>query len=150
LCVDPASGVKPANPKWLETNLPCRSACPVGTHAGGYVSLIARGHYEEAYLIARGPNPLASLCGRICGAPCEAACRRQFVDGEPISIRALKRFVTEQFGVESQASFDDVQAIVERPRPAVSEGNRVAVVGAGPAGLACAHDLRLMGHDVVV
>lgn len=149
-CIDPASGVRPVNPKWLETNLPCRSACPVGTHAGGYVSLISRGHYKEAYELARRPNPFASICGRICAHPCEAACRRQFVDGKPISIRALKRFVTERFGVESRASFDDVAAIVERPRPAVADGKRVAVVGAGPAGLSCAHDLTLMGHSAVV
>jgi hypothetical protein len=54
----------------------CQVACPVHTDARGYVRAIAAGHYEEAYLIARGPNPFASICGRICGAPCEAACRR--------------------------------------------------------------------------
>jgi len=146
---DPASGLCPTSPAWLETNLPCRSACPVGTHAGGYVALIARGHYREAYQIARRPNPFASICGRICAHPCEAACRRQFVD-EPISIRALKRFVTERYGVESQSSFEDIRKIVDQPRPRLDEGGRVAVVGAGPAGLACAHDLTLMGHRVTV
>ena len=73
---------------------------PVHTDARGYVRAIAEGNYEKAYLIARGPNPLASICGRICAAPCEAACRRADLD-EAISIRALKRFVTEKFGVES-------------------------------------------------
>ena len=79
---------------------PCHAACPVGTDARGYIRAIARGDFEAAYLIARGPNPLASICGRVCGAPCEAACRRSAID-QAVSIRALKRFVTERFGPES-------------------------------------------------
>lgn len=146
---DPVPGLKPTNAHWLQTNLPCQSACPVGTHAGGYVSLIAQGHYREAFLLARRPNPFASICGRVCAHPCEAACRRQSVDA-PISIRALKRFVTERYGVESSASPDEILQVVDRPRPALDQGHRVGVVGAGPAGLACAHDLALMGHQVIV
>ena len=87
----------------------CQVACPVHTDARGYVRAIAAGRFKEAYLIARGPNPLASICGRICGAPCEAACRRgkaprvdadgRFVaEDRPIAIRALKRFACEQAG----------------------------------------------------
>ena len=57
----------------------CQRACPVHTDARGYVRAIAEGRFDEAYLIARGPNPFASICGRICGAPCEAACRRGHV-----------------------------------------------------------------------
>ena len=149
LSSDAVSGLRPANRRWLETNLPCRSACPVGTHAGGYVSLVAQGKFREAYLLARRPNPFASVCGRICAHPCEAACRRQHIDA-PVSIRALKRFVTERFGVESTATHDEVLEAVERPRPATDAAGKVAVVGAGPAGLACSHDLALMGHAVVV
>src|SRR5512134_256294 len=85
---------------WRE-QIKCQHACPVHTDARGYVRAIAEGDYERAYLIARGPNPLASLCGRICGAPCEATCRRGTID-QPIAIRALKRFVCEQFGVEAR------------------------------------------------
>ena len=59
----------------------CQAACPVNTDARGYVRAIAEGNDELAYLIARGPNPLASICGRVCGAPCEAACRRGLVIG---------------------------------------------------------------------
>ena len=81
--------------EWLESNFPCMQACPVHTQAGRYVSLIAQGRYEEAYRYARTPNPFASICGRVCGHPCEPACRRGQFD-LPISIRALKRFVTEQ------------------------------------------------------
>jgi NADPH-dependent glutamate synthase beta subunit-like oxidoreductase len=121
----------------------------VGTHAGGYVSLISTGRFREAYLLARRPNPFASICGRICAHPCESACRRQHIDA-PVSIRALKRFVTDRFGVESGASRDEILEAVERPRPKTDKGRRVAVVGAGPAGLSCAHDLALMGHHPVV
>lgn len=143
------SGVKPVSPPWLHANLPCRAACPVGTHAGGYVSLIAAGRYREAYLLARRPNPFASVCGRICAHPCEAACRRQHIDA-PVSIRPLKRFINERHGVESEADFASIRAAVEVPRPPVEAGRRVAIIGAGPAGLACAHDLALMGHHPVV
>ncbi len=145
----PASGVKPVSPPWLLSNLPCRAACPVGTHAGGYVSLVAAGRYREAYRLARRPNPFASVCGRICAHPCEAACRRQHLDA-PVAIRPLKRFVNERFGVESEADFEAIRAHVEVPRPPVLDGGRVAIIGAGPAGLACAHDLALMGHHAVV
>ncbi len=81
--------------------VPCQTACPVLTDAGRYVQLIAEGDLREAYLTARSPNPFASICGRVCAAPCEDRCRRGKFDA-PVSIRALKRFVTERFGVESR------------------------------------------------
>lgn len=142
-------GRDPQDVRYFETNFPCRAACPVNTNAGGYVSLIAQGRDKEAYLLARAPNPLASICGRICAHPCEAACRRGQID-QPIAIRAMKRFVTERFGVESPASFEEILQVVERPRPPAARPGRVAVLGAGPAGLACAHDLALMGHRVTI
>ncbi len=148
----------------------CQYACPVNTDARGYVRAIAGGDFESAYLIARGPNPLASICGRVCGAPCEAACRRGSVD-QPVAIRALKRFVTERFGAESFtretlrpiellkrvlgqrgrrdcSGREELGALVrslsgfESPR---SGGDPVAIIGSGPAGLAAAHDLALLG-----
>ena len=88
---------------WLERNFPCKWACPVHTEAGKYVALIAEGRFREAYAVARGPNPLASICGRVCGAPCETACRRGELD-KPIAIRALKRFVCDRFGPEARAA----------------------------------------------
>jgi NADPH-dependent glutamate synthase beta subunit-like oxidoreductase/ferredoxin len=139
----------PLDLDYLKSNFPCRAACPVGTNAGGYVSLIARGLYAEAYALARRPNPFASVCGRICAHPCEAACRRGALDA-PIQIRGLKRVLTERLGVESQRSFSDILAIVERPRAPAPRRGRAAILGAGPAGLACAHDLALMGHDAVI
>jgi formate dehydrogenase beta subunit len=133
--------------EWLERNFPCKWACPVHTEAGKYVSMIAQGRYREAYAVARRPNPLASICGRICAAPCEGVCRRGEIDA-PISIRALKRFVTERFGVESMIDLSVLAEIYghrEKRHP-----ERVAVIGSGPAGLACAHDLALMGYPVTI
>src|SRR5512135_2640483 len=80
--------------------IPCRTGCPVRTNAGGYVRAIAEGDTERGYRIARAPNPLASICGRICAHPCETKCRRGVID-QPISIRALKRTLTERHGVEN-------------------------------------------------
>lgn len=133
--------------QWLWDNEPCRAACPVHTDAGGYVTAIAEGRYRDAYLIARRPNPFASICGRVCAAPCERACRRGTVDA-PIAIRALKRFVTDQFGVESfEASA--VWHEAHGPVPLAS-GPSIGVIGGGPAGLSAAYELRLAGHPVTV
>lgn len=144
----------------------CQFACPVGTDARGYVNAIAQGEYELAYRIARESNPLASICGRVCNAPCEAACRRGSIDA-PVAIRALKRFVTERYGQETAwnpplwpfggRTMHDRAALHRlgqktRGLP-LSKGHsngRVAIVGAGPAGLACAHDLALLGHKVTI
>ena len=119
-------------------------ACPVHTQAGRYVSLIAEGRYEEAYRYARMPNPFASICGRVCGHPCETACRRGQFDA-PISIRALKRFVTERHGPESR---NPIESFPEKP--ASTHAEKVAVIGSGPAGLSAAHDLALLGYPVTV
>ena len=156
-------------------------ACPVRTDARGYVRAIAEGRFEEAYLIARGPNPFASICGRICGAPCEAACRRghtprvdedgRFVGPDlPVAIRALKRFACEFAGPESRSLEDVLRSARSAPPPAVAHaeemaallkatldpsirkgnGEPIAVIGAGPAGLSAAHDLALLGFRPVV
>jgi NADPH-dependent glutamate synthase beta subunit-like oxidoreductase/ferredoxin len=129
---------------FYDFNIPCLAACPVHTNAGAYVAAIADGDDEFAYLTARLPNPFASVCGRVCAAPCEDACRRGKID-EPIAIRALKRFVTEKYGVESVNK--NIWRAVD-PHAAPSRGKRVAVVGGGPASLACAHDLMLQGYEV--
>jgi formate dehydrogenase beta subunit len=150
---------------WFRANVPCLEACPVKTDAGRYVQLIAEGRFAEAYRVARAPNPIASICGRTCGAPCEDACRRGKIDA-PVAIRPLKRFVTENYGPESlsattleevlrggmgggSTSVGHGESLLERQR-ARGGGRKVAVVGAGPAGLACAHDLALVGHRVTV
>jgi NADPH-dependent glutamate synthase beta subunit-like oxidoreductase len=167
--------------KYQQALISCQAACPVHTDARGYIRAIAAGRFEEAYLIARGPNPFASICGRICGAPCEAACRRGKVprvddDGyfvaqdRPIAIRALKRFACDLYGPEARPPTD----VLHRIRNYVPEvawdaeemasllhagirasiqkapGQRVAIIGAGPAGLSAAHDLALLGFRPVV
>jgi NADPH-dependent glutamate synthase beta subunit-like oxidoreductase len=147
----------------------------VRTDGRAYVNAIARGEYERAYLIARETNPFASTCGWVCGAPCEAACRRGKIDA-PIAIRALKRFVNDRYGVYLGESGETPEAMAwpgyVGPTDAFDLGNthfptsrsgliasrergdrtgkRVAIVGAGPAGLSCAHDLTLLGHAVVL
>ncbi len=127
--------------EYYDENIPCLAACPVHTNAGMYVAAIADGLDELAYRTARLPNPFASVCGRVCAAPCEDACRRGEID-RPIAIRALKRFVTEQYGSESGSPIIDP--------PAVERDTKVAIVGGGPAGMAAAHDLRRNGHQVTV
>src|SRR5579864_2187109 len=125
---------------WLNTNFPCMMACPAHTNAGRYVGLIAEGRFEDAYKIARDPNPLASICGRVCAHPCETACRRGEID-KPISIRALKRFLTERYGAESRQPLEIRRAAARMPY-------RVAIVGSGPVGLSAAHDLARLGYSV--
>jgi len=131
---------------FFDENIPCLAACPVHTNAGAYVAAIADGEDEFAYLTARMPNPFASVCGRVCAAPCEDACRRGEID-RPIAIRALKRFVTEQFGPESGNG--QLWEKVAAP-PTVELDKSVGIVGGGPAGMACAHDLRRLGYKVAV
>jgi NADPH-dependent glutamate synthase beta subunit-like oxidoreductase/ferredoxin len=129
----------------------CREGCPVRTDSGAYVQAIAEQRYEDAYIIARTPNPFASICGRVCAAPCEAKCRRGALDAA-VSIRALKRFVCEKHGVESD-NFDLGRVypqVLSKGSQGHGVGHKVAVIGAGPAGLSCAHELALMGFLVTV
>ena len=128
---------------WLNSNFPCMMACPAGTNAGRYVSLIAEGQFEEAYRYARDPNPMASICGRVCAHPCETACRRGAID-KPIAIRALKRFLTERHGPESRHPLEMLRKPVEKLP------YRVAIVGSGPVGLSAANDLALLGYSVTI
>jgi NADPH-dependent glutamate synthase beta subunit-like oxidoreductase/ferredoxin len=166
--------VELADPAYWRRQIKCQDACPVHTDARGYVRAIAEGEYRRAYLIARGPNPLASICGRICGAPCETACRRGDYD-QPIAIRSLKRYVTEQFGPERPGGANGSQAFAEYTLPEAGsgvcdaldeiqhlldaikssgwkkpEGKPVAIIGAGPAGLSCGHDLALLGVKSII
>ena len=132
--------------QFYDENIPCLAACPVHTNAGMYVAAIADGKDELAYLTARLPNPFASVCGRICAAPCEDACRRGEID-RPIAIRALKRFVTEQHGPESNNG--QTWKKVTAP-PEVERAESIGIIGGGPSGLSAAHDLRRLGYQVTV
>jgi NADPH-dependent glutamate synthase beta subunit-like oxidoreductase len=117
---------------------PCQAACPVGTDAPSYIAYIWEGKFEQAFEAITATNPFSSICGRVCDAPCEPACRRTSSDG-PIMIRNLKRFVMDKLG----ATYEPVAVEVSRKET-------VAIVGAGPAGLTAAHDLAVAGFEVHV
>jgi NADPH-dependent glutamate synthase beta subunit-like oxidoreductase/NAD-dependent dihydropyrimidine dehydrogenase PreA subunit len=118
---------------------PCQEACPVGTDAGRYVALVGEGRYAEALGVAAEYNPFPSVCGRVCTAPCESACRRGVMD-EPIAIRELKRFAADH-GMEGYPI---------APPPAQRRPERVAIIGAGPTGLSAAYQLVRSGYGVSV
>jgi heterodisulfide reductase subunit A len=118
---------------------PCQEACPIHQDTTGYVSLIARGNFKEALELIRKVNPLPAVCGFICHHPCEEACLREGVD-HPIPIRLLKRFVAEYEQKEGKI----------RKKRLKKRREKVLVVGSGPAGLAAANDLALLGFNVMV
>jgi formate dehydrogenase (NADP+) beta subunit len=128
----------------------CQHACPVHTDACGYVTAIAEGRYDDAYRAIRATNPFASICGRVCGAPCEINCRRGDLDA-PVSIRALKRYVNEIYGPETGDYSKHREYCDQRMLPP-NRGSfeRVAVIGAGVSGLTVAHDLAQIGYRVTV
>jgi heterodisulfide reductase subunit A-like polyferredoxin len=116
----------------------CIDACPVHTNVPGYIKLIAEGQFKAAYKLIRETNPLPACVGRVCYAPCQEACNRGQID-EPICIRDLKRVPGDQWNIE------------ELEVPVVAKtGKKVAIIGAGPAGLAAANDLAHKGHNVTI
>jgi NADH-quinone oxidoreductase subunit F len=120
---------------------PCSNACPADVKVPGYMTLLAAGRIGDAYRLIRQDNPFPSVCGRVCTHPCESRCRRAQVD-EALAICDLKRFIADY-------TFD---RIGELPliTPLPPTGKKVAVIGAGPAGLSCAYFLANMGHEVDV
>ena len=130
--------------EYFDKNIPCQSACPIHTECGRYVQAIGISKDEEAYLLARAPNPFAYVLGRICAHPCEDSCRRGKID-EPIAICALKRYATDRHNL-GMGHDPERKALP----PAPKRNKRVAIVGAGVCGLTCAHDLALLGYTVEV
>jgi len=132
--------VQPVDASWLQCNIECQEACPVGTNCRGYLNLAAEGRFEEGYILSRDPNPVAAMCAYVCSAPCERACRRGDID-RPLAIRAMKRFLVEW---HEASGIPDVMPLIT-PR-----SERVAVIGAGPAGLAVSRELATRGYQVTV
>lgn len=130
--------------EYFDTNIPCRTACPIHTECGRYVQSIGISKDEEAYLLARAPNPFAYVLGRICAHPCEDKCRRGKID-EPIAICALKRYATDRHNLGT--GHDPAR---RKLPPPIKRDKRIAVIGAGVCGLTCAHDLALLGYTVEV
>ncbi len=121
---------------------PCQNACPVGTEVWRYVAHVGRGEYADAYRVIREANPFPSACARVCHHPCERSCRAGASGtGDPVAIRTLKRFVVDNVPASTY------RPIARRPGP---KSARIAVVGAGPAGLTAANALSLLGHRVTV
>lgn len=121
----------------MNEEAPCILACPLRQDARDYVQLIARGRFSEAFQLVRERNPLPAACGRICTHPCETKCRRNSTDA-PIAIAWLKRFLGDNFS--------------EEPRRTVAERypEKIAIIGAGPAGLTAANDLALLGYSCTI
>lgn len=131
--------LKKVDDSWWKQNVNCQDVCPVHTNVPGYIGLIAQGKFQDAFDLNRKANVFPAILGRICMHACEKACRRGLLD-EPVAICALKRAAADQ------------QTNVERSAPPVVCGKqpRLAVVGAGPAGLTTADDLARIGYKVTV
>ncbi len=126
---------------WLTKNIPCRTFCPAGTNIPAYIDAIAQGEYAMSYEINRRDNIFPGILGRVCTRPCEAPCRHGYEGlGDPVAICYLKRVAWDR------GRFD-VSKTWKREDPT---GKKIAVIGSGPAGLACANDLALLGHEVTV
>ncbi len=121
---------------------PCENACPVGTEVWRYVAHIQRGEYEEAYKVICEANPLPSVCARVCNHPCEAQCKLGTTGDDPVAIRMLKRFITDNVNPEPPVSRNAKKGDTTAPK--------VAVIGAGPAGLTAAYYLSKDGYAVTV
>jgi formate dehydrogenase major subunit len=117
---------------------PCVLGCPAHVDVQGYIALAARGQHAEAADLIRRTNPLPAVCGRVCVRKCEAVCRRKLVD-ESVAINDLKRYIT-----------DSPDAYDSWPERAAATGKRIAIVGAGPAGLTAAYYLGLQGHACTI
>jgi NADPH-dependent glutamate synthase beta subunit-like oxidoreductase len=132
--------VQPVDASWLQCNIECQEACPVGTNCRGYLNLAAEGRFEEGYILSRDPNPVAAMCAYVCSAPCERACRRGDID-RPLAIRAMKRFLVE---------WHEASGIPDVIPPITPRDEKVAVIGSGPAGLAVGRELAVKGYRVTV
>jgi len=127
---------------WFEKNVPCQVACPANTYIPGYLEAVAKGEYEAAYRINLRDNIFPAVLGRVCTRPCEPACRHGWEGlGEPVAICWSKRVADDFMADQAPTVLDPVFA---------SSSKRIAIVGAGPSGLATARELQLWGHQVTI
>lgn len=122
---------------------PCMSTCPSNIKIREYAGLVSMGRFEDAIKVIKEDNPLPLVCGRVCPHPCEGACRRGEKD-EPVAINPLKRFAAD-YDLKQQ-----LEGKGFKPKPQASKNRKVAVIGAGPAGLTCAYYLALRGYNVTI
>ncbi|NLF56337.1 MAG: FAD-dependent oxidoreductase, partial [Candidatus Hydrogenedens sp.] len=120
---------------------PCRSACPANVDIPGYLSLVGENRIAEALRLHRERNPLAAVCARVCFHSCETKCRHTLVDGAAVAIRGVKRFMADQ---EITVQLPEVREDAERA------AKKIAIIGAGPAGLSCAYFLARLGYKPVI
>jgi NADPH-dependent glutamate synthase beta subunit-like oxidoreductase len=125
-------------PRYEDHVPPCNEACPTGNDIEGFIRLIGEGRPADAWRLLKEENPIPSITGRVCFHPCENACNRARYDA-PTSIQALERFAADHAGEAAEIGLLRKET-----------GKRVAVVGAGPGGLAAAYHLRRLGHGVTV
>jgi len=119
---------------------PCKQTCPAGVDVQGYISLIDKGMYSEAIALIKETNPLPAICGRVCVRPCEVACRRNLLgEDNAVGIDYMKRFAADN-------DLNSPNKYIPKLKP--STGKKVAVIGAGPAGLSSAFFLQKEGHQV--
>ncbi len=129
--------------EWFNRVVKCQYACPASTNVPAYVRLLREGDFEQAYRVNRCANLFPAILGRVCTHPCEDSCRRGRID-KPVSICALKR-ATADFSEKGSELPLGLETITKK------QGcKRVAIIGSGPTGLACANDLALSGYDVVI
>ncbi len=119
---------------------PCKTECPAHIAVQGYIKLASQGKYREALELIKKENPLPAICGSICNHRCEDACTRGAID-EPVAIDEIKKFIAD-LELNSEDRFI--------PKKEFEEGQKIAVIGSGPAGLSCAYYLAVMGHKVTV
>jgi NADPH-dependent glutamate synthase beta subunit-like oxidoreductase/ferredoxin len=121
---------------------PCQRNCPIRQDIATYIDYVSQGRYVDSWAVIHETNPFPSMLGRLCNHPCETDCKRGWDPGEePVTIRSIKRFSTD---------FAFQQGLWINYKIAPAKGKRIAVVGAGPAGLTCALDLRVQGYEVVL
>lgn len=127
---------------------PCRGSCPAGVNAQGYIALTAQGKFAEALAVVRLRMPFAGICGRICHHPCEENCNRKEID-EPLAVRHLKKFLAD-YEREQLSAAPPMQTSPPPPAPTPERKEKIAIIGAGPAGLTCACTLAEQGFQTTV